>query len=314
MINALTAIPCIVNASLQEAEKSINELSVREKLGGHDPFRRSMIQNIIFAQTVVLILRNCTFWGIVQPRSVALALVGQLCLRLDERSSHLTTQLNIICKNLASALRSFSSSVDRSDDNPSISDDSSVTYNEGLEFRVSYLRNLLNFGFRLRSDSILEQKRELGRMTCIGTLGLVLQRWSPVAQQCGVADVGFLVWPCRTLLSAVVAQRRKSRAEEILTDSDLWCRSHSCRYEQLSQSVGCAALPYEMFAPALPSPGASPPSRCLQHSPTAAPGTVCLRLAATPVVLSIICKYALQCSRMALSSLAISRSKRWVGD
>ena len=41
-------------------------------------------------------------------RSIAISIVGHLCLHLDEESSHLTTQLNIVCKNLASALRAFS--------------------------------------------------------------------------------------------------------------------------------------------------------------------------------------------------------------
>ena len=40
MLKALTAIPCIVNASVREAETGINELSVRQGLGGHNPIRR----------------------------------------------------------------------------------------------------------------------------------------------------------------------------------------------------------------------------------------------------------------------------------
>jgi hypothetical protein len=43
IINALTSIPCVSNASLQDAERGINELSVRERLGGLDPIRRFFI-------------------------------------------------------------------------------------------------------------------------------------------------------------------------------------------------------------------------------------------------------------------------------
>jgi hypothetical protein len=60
-------------------------------------------------QLPIFTAKLTTTSALKRHRSVALSLVGQLSLRLDEESSHLTTQLNIICKNLASALRAFSS-------------------------------------------------------------------------------------------------------------------------------------------------------------------------------------------------------------
>ena len=65
-------------------------------------------------------------------------------------------------------------------------------------------------------------------MTCIGTLGLVLQRWAPAVQRTGVLDAGFLVWPGRTLLAAVVGVQDATRVSgpsgEYLIESDRCCR------------------------------------------------------------------------------------------
>ena len=52
IINTLTSIPCVSNASVQNAERGINELSVSEKLGGLDPIRRSFVHSCLKIEAI----------------------------------------------------------------------------------------------------------------------------------------------------------------------------------------------------------------------------------------------------------------------
>jgi len=72
-VSRMTCVPCVSRTDVCSAEKGINELTVRDKLGGGDLLRRA----------------------------IAVSLLGQLgcCLRVG--GSQTITQLNIMCKNIA---------------------------------------------------------------------------------------------------------------------------------------------------------------------------------------------------------------------